>query len=88
MREVTFPESLREICKYAFRSCEKLKTAYVKNDCQVDIGEYVNISVTVLPERKAKIGGKLLWDFRTLKDVILPLSIRKIGNYWFSRAAI
>lgn len=44
--------------------------------------------MTTLQSRQTRVGAKLLWDLRALKDVVIPEGVEKIGAYWFSDSEI
>ena len=41
-----------------------------------------------MPGRLATVGGRLLWDLRRQKDVVLPEGVREIGERWFQYSEV
>ena len=80
IEQATLPIALRDIGENAFRQCEKLKIAWVEGDCADRIRSCVDESVAIIQVTQKTVGGKLLFDIRRQKDVVIPEGVQEIGE--------
>lgn len=75
------PRTLKEIGDKAFFGCKRLKVVYVEDGCEVSLCN-TNVrdfaKVSLLPE--TMIGDVNVWDFRKLRDLVIPDGVERIGN--------
>ena len=63
LEEITLPNTLKEISKNAFASCDNLKIVWVEEDGAPDVRKYIKNSVVILLVG-TMVGNKLLKDLR------------------------
>lgn len=83
VEEITLPSTLKEIGRHAFANCNKLKVVWIEDGCAVNIGNYVNNSVTVLSLKQKMVEHEFLLNLRTKKDIVIPISVEIIEDSWF-----
>ena len=79
---------MQRIGYQAFSDCEQLtKVAYVGEmktaDCMVEIGAFQNctsLTSFVFPQSLSEVQGWTFSDCRKLKEIILPKSVKKVGD--------
>jgi len=88
LKNITFPNGLREIGESAFHSCESLITVDIPNSVQ-KIAEYAFRDCLSLSFVKVSTSIEVISDFtffrcRDLKTAILPEGLKEIGDFAFS----
>ena len=48
LEEITFPSTLRRAHRYVFKGCDNLRTVFVAEGCQADVGILVGEAVAVV----------------------------------------
>ena len=84
LEEITLPRTLKEIGWDAFNNCKHLKTIYVEDGCMASL--YVTDApnfAKVGPPPGTMAGSVNVWDLRNCREVTIPESIKRIGNFWF-----
>ena len=89
LEEVTLPGTLKEVNYDAFKDCANLKIVYVGGDCEaslLDLG--LPDSARVVPLQNVLVEGVNVLDLRSLRQIVIPEGVEKIGNHWFWGASI
>ena len=85
---VTLSNNMQRIGYQAFSDCEQLtKVAYVGEmktaDCMVEIGAFQNctsLTSFAFPQSLSEVQGWTFVGCRKLKEIILPKSVKKVGD--------
>ena len=78
------PKTLKKIGHSAFHECERLRTIYAQDECEVSfyrtgVPRLTNIG----PPPETLAGGVQVWELRQLAEVTIPEGITRVGKYWF-----
>lgn len=92
LTSVTLSNNIQRIGYRAFSDCEQLsKVAYVGEmktaDCMVEIGAFQNctsLTSFTFPQSLSEVQGWTFVGCRKLKEIILPKSVKKIGDQGLS----
>ena len=87
LKEVKIPDSVTEICDYAFIECISLRKVQFSNNLTV-IGDSAfckckSLQKIHIPENVRKIENYSFYDCRSLMEVHLPNSLKDIENFAF-----
>nr|WP_262896782.1 leucine-rich repeat domain-containing protein [Phocaeicola plebeius] len=88
LTSVTLSNNMQRIGYQAFSDCEQLsKVAYVGEmktaDCMVEIGAFQNctsLTSFAFPQCLSEVQGWTFVGCRKLKEIILPKSVKKVGD--------
>ena len=88
LTSVTLSNNMQRIGYQAFSDCEQLsKVAYVGEmktaDCMVEIGAFQNCTSLIsfaFPQSLSEVQGWTFVGCRKLKEIILPKSVKKVGD--------
>ena len=88
LMSVTLSNNIQRIGYQAFSDCEQLsKVAYVGEmktaDCMVEIGAFQNctsLTSFAFPQSLSEVQGWTFVGCRKLKEIILPKSVKKVGD--------
>lgn len=88
LTSVTLSNNMQRIGYQAFSDCEQLtKVAYVGEmktaDCMVEIGAFQNctsLTSFAFPQSLSEVQGWTFVGCRKLKEIILPKSVKKVGD--------
>lgn len=88
LTSVTLSNNMQRIGYQAFSDCEQLtKVAYVGEmktaDCMVEIGAFQNctsLTSFAFPQNLSEVQGWTFVGCRKLKEIILPKSVKKVGD--------
>lgn len=88
--QVTLPRDLKEIGRSAFYKCEKLSGVDLERTSVEKIGDYafyadVNLAEATFSERLQTIGNYAFYKCQSIQSVILPASLREIGERSFGK---
>jgi hypothetical protein len=91
LTSVTLSNNMQRIGYQAFSDCEQLtKVAYVGEmktaDCMVEIGAFQNctsLTSFAFPQSLSEVQGWTFVGCRKLKEIILPKSVKKVGDQSF-----
>ena len=84
------PDALERMGAGVFHWCFKIKVIWVGNSSVAKRlrSYYRRDSVVILPARSTMVGNKFLWDFRKLRDVVIPEGVQEIGEQWFKNTGV
>ena len=89
IEKIALPKMLKEVGKYLFYDCKRLKTVYVEKGCEASLRHAdVPYSAKVGPPPETMLGSARIWDLKELKDIVIPDGVEKIENYWFWGAEV
>lgn len=86
IEHITLPHTLKLVAPNTFWGCEKLQTITVEDGCDACLyqAEVPETSRVGPPPAKTQ----RVWSLRSLKHVVIPNGVKRIGNHWFWRCHV
>lgn len=87
IKEIALPSTLKEIGESAFGGRSSLRIVFVEDGFPPEFRNLLRSSVKII-SRQTRIGDRLLYDMRALREIVVPSSVQKIENHWFEGSDI